>query len=198
MTITPMRCIRLRGIRMLDTTTHHRRSGISSCPREMRLTAADRKRLEAADGFLALGLPMEAHEELEAIEPDARHRSEVLELRFGIYQTLERWELFQTVAATLVGRARRTFARSSHWLRQNGEKGGSMKRGGCSRRESPRTAAGMANCGLRWLVWNATPETSTGQRRRWKTLSDPMEPAASCSPRPRARTVVEGVNVWLA
>ena len=70
----------------------------------MMLAAADRKRLEAADGFLALGLPMEAHDELESIAPEARHLAEVLEVRLGIFETLERWELLQTVAATLAKR----------------------------------------------------------------------------------------------
>lgn len=70
----------------------------------MMLSAADRKRLEAAEGFLALGLPMEAHDEIESIAPEARHLSEVLEVRLGIFQTLERWELVQTVAATLTKR----------------------------------------------------------------------------------------------
>ena len=70
----------------------------------MMLTTSDRKRLEAAEGFLALGMPMDANEELESIAPEARHLSEVLEVRLGIFENLERWELVQTVAATLAGR----------------------------------------------------------------------------------------------
>ncbi len=50
----------------------------------MTLPAADRRRLEAADGFLALSLPMEAHDELESIAPEARHLARIAKVTAGI------------------------------------------------------------------------------------------------------------------
>lgn len=61
----------------------------------------DQRRLLAAQGFLELGMPLEANEELERIDPQVRHFPEVLAVRVEIYQTLERWELMQVVAKKL-------------------------------------------------------------------------------------------------
>ncbi len=70
----------------------------------MPLAEEEQKRLTAAQGYLDLGMFLEANEELEEIDADVRHLSEVLEVRLGIYEHLERWELLQTVAKTLVSR----------------------------------------------------------------------------------------------
>ena len=48
--------------------------------------------LQAAEGFLELGLPHEAAEALEDIEPDLKNRPEVIAVRVGIYEFLKRWE----------------------------------------------------------------------------------------------------------
>jgi hypothetical protein len=52
------------------------------------MTPFDRH-LQAAQGYLELGLPLDAHEELEQIEPEMRTVVEVLVLRVAIYQALE-------------------------------------------------------------------------------------------------------------
>jgi thioredoxin-like negative regulator of GroEL len=58
-------------------------------------------RLTAAEGYIELGMPMEANAELEEIDADAREVPEVLRLRVPIYRALEKWELLQTVAKRL-------------------------------------------------------------------------------------------------
>lgn len=70
----------------------------------MNLSPNDRSHLLAAEGYLELGLPLDANEELEKIDADKRNESEVLIVRLEIYETLEKWELVQTVAKTLVNR----------------------------------------------------------------------------------------------
>ena len=52
----------------------------------------------AAQGFLELGLPREAANDMESMDADVRHVPEVLEVRVGIYRALEKWDLMQTVA----------------------------------------------------------------------------------------------------
>ena len=60
------------------------------------------RHLQAAQGFLDLGLPLEAHEEeLEEIEPELRHLSEVLALQVPIFQALRKWALMEVVAKEL-------------------------------------------------------------------------------------------------
>jgi tetratricopeptide (TPR) repeat protein len=61
----------------------------------------DLRFLLAAEGYLELGMPEEANEELEKIEPDVRHVPEVLHVRLEIYRKTQKWELMQAVAAKL-------------------------------------------------------------------------------------------------
>lgn len=56
-----------------------------------------KRRLDAAEGYLALGMPLDAWAETEAIEPERRADSMVCILRVHILNRLERWE----AAATL-------------------------------------------------------------------------------------------------
>ena len=67
----------------------------------MPLSAEDQKHLTAAQGYVELGLFLDANAELEYIDPEVRHFSEVLEIRVRIYRALEKWELMQTVAKAL-------------------------------------------------------------------------------------------------
>jgi tetratricopeptide (TPR) repeat protein len=46
-------------------------------------------------------MPLDAHEEIEQIEPGMRTLSEVLALRVAIFQALEKWELMEIVAKAL-------------------------------------------------------------------------------------------------
>lgn len=67
----------------------------------MPLVDDDLKHLTAAQGFVELGMWLDANEELENIDPEVRHVPEVLAVRVGIYRALEKWELMQTVARKL-------------------------------------------------------------------------------------------------
>ena len=64
------------------------------------MTPFDRH-LQAAQGYLELGLPLEAHEELEEIEPELRHLSEVLAIKVPIFRALRAWRLMEAVAKEL-------------------------------------------------------------------------------------------------
>lgn len=68
----------------------------------MPLDHEDLLHLNAAHGFLNLGLPLDANDELECISADCRHLPEVLSLRLPIYQKLEKWDLMEAVAKRLV------------------------------------------------------------------------------------------------
>lgn len=63
--------------------------------------AAFKSRVTAAQGYLELGMPLEANEELEQIEAEQRGHTEVLAVRVRIYQVLKKWELMQAVAKRL-------------------------------------------------------------------------------------------------
>ncbi len=51
------------------------------------MTPFDRH-LQAAQGYLDLGLPLGVHEELEEIKPELRHLPEVLAIKVLIFQLL--------------------------------------------------------------------------------------------------------------
>lgn len=70
----------------------------------MPLTPEDRRHLTAAVGYVELGMPLDANEELENINSEARHVPEVLMVRLEIYSTFERWDLMQVVASNLAKR----------------------------------------------------------------------------------------------
>jgi tetratricopeptide (TPR) repeat protein len=61
----------------------------------------DQIHLTAAEGYIGLGMALEASEELEKIDAGRRSHSEVLALRVKIYCALKKWELMQTVARRL-------------------------------------------------------------------------------------------------
>lgn len=60
------------------------------------------KHLEAAEGYLDLGMPIDAWNELEAIEAEDRGRTEVLKVRLEVCRSLENWELMAEIAQHLV------------------------------------------------------------------------------------------------
>lgn len=64
--------------------------------------AVFKSRITAAQGYIELGMPLEANEELEQIDADQRSHTEVLALRVKIYNALKKWELMETVAKRLV------------------------------------------------------------------------------------------------
>ena len=59
------------------------------------------RHLLAAAGYLELGLPVEAQEQLENIEPLMHGRVAVLIVRLGIFQALRAWGSMEIVAARL-------------------------------------------------------------------------------------------------
>ncbi len=67
----------------------------------MPLSTEDLKHLTAAQGYVTLGMWLDANAELEEIDPEVRHVPEVLEVRVEIFRALEKWELMQTVAKAL-------------------------------------------------------------------------------------------------
>jgi hypothetical protein len=67
----------------------------------MRLEPANERLLTAAQGYLELGLPLDANEEIESMDADVRHLPAVLAVRVGIYRALEAWPLMQVVARQL-------------------------------------------------------------------------------------------------
>src|SRR5271154_2818695 len=67
----------------------------------MPLESENQNHLEAAHGYVDLGMFLDANEELEKIDPEVRHVPEVLALRLCIYQKLEKWDLMQAVALKL-------------------------------------------------------------------------------------------------
>lgn len=61
----------------------------------------DLQRLRAAQGFVELGMFLDANAELEEIDPFNRAAPEVLALRVEIYHGLKKWELMREIAARL-------------------------------------------------------------------------------------------------
>jgi lipopolysaccharide biosynthesis regulator YciM len=67
----------------------------------MPLEPEDQRHLLAAEGYVEPGMHLDADAELEEIDPEVRHVSEVLAVRLHIYQALGKWEQMQTVASRL-------------------------------------------------------------------------------------------------
>ena len=67
----------------------------------MPLEPNNHRLLTAAEGFLELGLPLNANAEIESMDADVRHVPEVLAVRVGIFRALEAWPLMQVVARQL-------------------------------------------------------------------------------------------------
>ena len=61
----------------------------------------DRRHLTAAQGYLELGMFLDADAELEEIDPGCRHLPEVLAVRLEICRGLKKWNLMETVARRL-------------------------------------------------------------------------------------------------
>lgn len=59
------------------------------------------RHLLAASGYLELGLPLEADEELAQIEPEMHAQPEVLGMRACIYQELKQWAPMRDVSLLL-------------------------------------------------------------------------------------------------
>ena len=71
------------------------------------------RQLEAALGYLHLGMPEEAHEELDAIPPERKTEPLVLRARAFIYCEMKEWESLRDVSAFLVSILPED---SQHWI----------------------------------------------------------------------------------
>src|SRR6266850_1500379 len=67
----------------------------------MPLEFLDQQHLQAAEGFLTLGMYEDANAELEEIDPFCKVLPEVLEVRLEIYGRTKKWDLMQVVAKRL-------------------------------------------------------------------------------------------------
>lgn len=68
----------------------------------MPLEPTDEQHLEAAQGYIALGMHGDANDELEKIDAFCRRLPEVLAVRLAIYQAAKNWELAQVIAKQLL------------------------------------------------------------------------------------------------
>ena len=73
----------------------------------------DQRHLTAAEGWLELGLHLEANEELEKITPQLRAHPDVLEVRWQIYAKEKRWEACVHIATAIINLAPE---RSDGWI----------------------------------------------------------------------------------
>lgn len=87
---------------------------ISSCPLRMIAGMSPHTRsLYAVMGFLELGMPDDAWEELESLPPGQHDQAEVRELRIAISMRLEKWQAARIDAETM---ARRHPDNPSWWI----------------------------------------------------------------------------------
>lgn len=59
-------------------------------------------RLHAAQGYLGLGLPQDAWDELESIDAKHRGHPRVLKVRLEVARALGQWEVVEALARTLL------------------------------------------------------------------------------------------------
>ncbi len=82
----------------------------------LQLEAHHRSRLQAAIGWLELGNPIEAHNELEHLPAKLRAHPEVLNVRCEIYMRAKSWSgaltIAESLAATIPGKVQ-------HWVRRS-------------------------------------------------------------------------------
>ena len=67
----------------------------------MSLKQDDLRHLTAAEGYLELGMALEANEELDQIDLQGWHDPEVLKLRLDVSRHLHSWELMKIAASNL-------------------------------------------------------------------------------------------------
>src|SRR5215468_7929556 len=70
--------------------------------RKLLLDSADRRRLNAAEGWLGLGNWADAEQELEAISPQGQGYPEVLQVKWAICAAAKNWAVALEVAAALI------------------------------------------------------------------------------------------------
>ena len=63
--------------------------------------SAIERTIQAAIGFLELGMVVEANDEIESLAPELKNSSAILGIRLEIYRASEKWELMEVVAREL-------------------------------------------------------------------------------------------------
>ena len=110
----------------------HRRRGMKSASENRRL-------LEAARGYVTLGLFQHANGELEQISRDMRFSPEVLAVKLAIFSGLKLWEMAEIIAWQLAERAGENPA-----LRRLAESATAMVRGNLDGTETARGHLSLA------------------------------------------------------
>ena len=82
----------------------------------MKFDLDDQRHLVAAEGWLELGLHLEANEELEKITAQLRDHPDVLELRWLIYAKEKKWDACVDVATAIIKLAPE---RSDGWIHRS-------------------------------------------------------------------------------
>ena len=67
----------------------------------MPLEREEQQHVTAAQGYVELGMFLDADAELDKVDADLRHLPEILTVRLEIYQSLKKWELMQIIAKKL-------------------------------------------------------------------------------------------------
>lgn len=67
----------------------------------MNLNLPDQHHLRSAQGYVSLGMWLEANAELESMHPRSKTSPEVLRLRLVVYHATKKWELLEVVAGRL-------------------------------------------------------------------------------------------------
>ncbi len=75
------------------------------------------RRTQAAEGYVELGMFLDANAELEEIEPELRTDTQILALRVRIYSALEKWDLMLVVAKELALRDPHNVQWAVSWAR---------------------------------------------------------------------------------
>ena len=82
----------------------------------MTFNLTDQRHLTAAEGWLELGLHLEANTELEKIRPQLRDHPDVLDIRWQIYAKEKKWEACIDIATAIINRAPK---RSDGWINRS-------------------------------------------------------------------------------
>lgn len=67
----------------------------------MKFDLPDQHHLRSAQGYVSLGMWLEANAELESVQPRCRILPEVLRLRLVVYHATKKWDLLEVVAGRL-------------------------------------------------------------------------------------------------
>lgn len=107
----------------------------------MPLEEEEQRHVTSAQGFLELGMFLDADAELDRIDPFCRHLPEILEVRVQIYSALKKWELLAAVTKRLwaITDEPAWLAEHANALRQSGAIDSALTASSARRRDSGST-----------------------------------------------------------